>query len=100
MKGTYLNSTSIKISLDTRRSKADGTYPLILRLTHKRKTTSIKTGIHLKKEDWDEDALEVKKSYKGTANVTRLNNEIQKKKAEALDKILKLDEKAKQARLL
>jgi integrase/recombinase XerD len=90
-----MKRTSVKISLDTRRSKADGTYPLILRLTHKRKTTSIKTGIHLKKEDWDEDKLEVKKSYKGATNVTRLNNEIQKKKAEALDSILKLDEKAK-----
>lgn len=86
-------STSIKVSLDTRRPKADGTYPLILRLTHSRKTTSIKTGIHLKKEDWDEEKLEVKKSYKGTTNVIRLNNEIQKKKAEALDKILRLQEK-------
>lgn len=91
-----MNSTSIKVSLDTRRSKADGTYPLILRLTHKRKTTSIKTGIYLKKDDWDEEALEVKKSYKGVANVKRLNNEIQKKKADALDSILKLEEKAKQ----
>ncbi|HRE62307.1 MAG TPA: site-specific integrase [Ferruginibacter sp.] len=88
-------STSVKVSLDTRRPKADGTYPLILRLTHNRKTTSIKTGIHLKKEDWDEEKLEVKKSYKGTTNVTRLNNEIQKKKAEALDSILKLGDQKK-----
>jgi integrase/recombinase XerD len=50
-KGTKMKNTSVKISLDTRRAKADGTYPLILRLTHKRKTTSIKTGIHLRKED-------------------------------------------------
>jgi integrase/recombinase XerD len=94
-----MKRTSIKVSLDTRRPKVNGTYPLILRLTHKRKTTSIKTGIHLKKEDWDEDKLEVKKSYKGATNVTRLNNEIQKKKAEALDSILKLDEKAKRPSL-
>ncbi len=96
MKAAGMKSTSIKVSLDTRRAKADGTYPLILRLTHNRKTTSIKTGIHLKKEDWDEDNLVVRKSYKGTTNVTRLNNEIQKKKAEALDNILKLDEKSRQ----
>ncbi|MCP9750378.1 site-specific integrase [Ferruginibacter sp. HRS2-29] len=88
-----MNGTSIKISLDTRRQKSDGTYPLIFRLTHNRKTTSLKTGISLKKEDWDEKGLVVKKSYKGTANVTRLNNEIQKKKAEALDKILKIEAK-------
>jgi len=95
MRPVYMNSTSVKVSLDTRRSKSDGTYPLILRLTHKRKTTSIKIGIHLRKEDWDAETLEVKKSYKGTSNVKRLNNEIQKKKAEALDKILKLEEKSK-----
>ncbi len=94
---TPMKSTSITVSLDTRRSKSDGTYPLILRLTHNRKTTSIKTGIHLKKEDWDENNRVVKKSYKGTINVTRLNNEIQKKKAEALDDILKLGEKSKPA---
>jgi len=90
-------TTSIKISLDTRRKRQDGTYPLILRLTHDRKTTSIKTGIHLKKEDWDAEKLEVKKSYKGTSNVTRLNNEIQKKKSDALDSILKLMEGKKTA---
>lgn len=94
-----MKSTSIKITLDTRRAKSDGTYPLILRLTHKRKTTSIKTGIYLKKEDWDEKNLEVKKSYKGATNVMRLNNEIQKKKAEALDGLLKLEEKSKQTPL-
>ena len=94
-----MKSTSIKVSLDTRRSKSDGTYPLILRLTHDRKTTSIKTGFHLKKDDWDEDTCQVKKSYKGSINVTRLNNEIQKKKAEALDKILQLGEKTKQTPL-
>lgn len=91
-----MKSTSIKVSLDTRRSKSDGTYPLILRLTHNRKTTSIKTGIHLKKEDWDEKKCEVRKSYKGAINLTRLNNEIQKKKAEALDGILSLQQKTKQ----
>ena len=94
-KALFMMTSSIKVSLDTRRSKKDGTYPLILRLTHDRKTTSIKTGIFLKKEDWDEDKLEVKKSYKGTSNVTRLNNEIQKKKSDALDSILKLGDSKK-----
>lgn len=96
-KGLSMMTSSIKVSLDTRRSKKDGTYPLILRLTHDRKTTSIKTGIFLKKEDWDTEKLEVKKSYKGTSNVTRLNNEIQKKKSDALDSILKLSEGKKVA---
>ncbi len=91
-----MKSTSITVSLDTRRIKKDKTFPLILRLTHKSKTTSIKTGIFLKECDWDAEARLVKKSYTGVTNVTRLNNEIQKQKAEALDNILKLEEKSKQ----
>lgn len=93
-----MKSTSIAVSLDTRRVRKDGTYPIILRLTHKSKTTSIKTGIYLQENDWDAEARAVKKSAK-VLNVTRLNNEIQKKKAEALDNILKLEEKSKQAPL-
>jgi len=96
MRLASMKHTSIKVSLDCRRAKADGTYPLILRLTHNRKTTSIKTGFHFRVEDWDDEKLEVKKSYKGSVNVTRLNNEIQKKKAEALDSILKFADKRKQ----
>lgn len=88
--------TSVKVSLDTRRQRRDGTYPVILRLTHKRKTTSIKTGIYIKENDWDAKESVVKKSATGVANVKRLNNEIQKKKAKALDNILKLEDKANQ----
>ncbi|RYE43587.1 MAG: site-specific integrase [Sphingobacteriales bacterium] len=90
-----MKSTSIAISLDMRRARQDGTFPLILRLTHKTKTTSIRTGIYLRESDWDQEARVVKKSYSGVTNVTRLNNEIQKKKAEALDNILKLEERSK-----
>lgn len=99
MKDTLVKDTSIKVSLDTRRAKKDGTYPIILRLTHKRKTTSIKTGFAVKQEDWDEDKCEVRKSYRGIKSVTRLNNEIEKKKAEALDTLLQLEAKEKKAHL-
>ncbi len=94
-----MKATSITVSLDTRRSKKDGTYPVILRLTHQSRTTSIKTGIYLKEDDWDADNRAVKKGAPGVSNVTRLNNEIQKKKAEALDHILKLGDKAKKTPL-
>jgi len=82
-----------------RRQRKDGTFPLIFRLTHKRRTTSIKIGICLQEADWDADAQAVRKSAKSVANVTRLNNEIQKKKAEALDRILQLPEKPGQVSL-
>lgn len=94
-----MKATSVAVSLDTRRIRKDGTYPLILRLTHNSKTTSIKTGIYLKEQDWDADARVVRKSSSGVLNVTRLNNSIQKKKAEALDNLLKLSDAAPQAPL-
>lgn len=94
--GSYaMKTTSIKISLDKRRIKDDGTYPIILRLTHNGKSTSIKTGFSVLESEWDAKACKVKNSYRGATSVTRLNNEIQKKKAEALDEILKLENSKK-----
>lgn len=84
--------THIIISLDTRKSKKDNSYPIILRLTHKRKSTSIQTGIAVSLADWDDKRKLVKPSYKGIDNVTRLNNLIQQKKAQAFSVISKLEE--------
>jgi len=52
-------------------------------------------GISLLEKDWDAESRTVKKSYNGTLSITRLNNLIQKKKAEAMDMILKLEENDK-----
>ena len=85
-------NTNIVISLDTRREKKDGTYPLMMRLGHNERTTAIPIGINLLEKDWDVEKRMVKKSYEGTNTVTRLNNIIQKKKADAMDIILGLHE--------
>jgi site-specific recombinase XerD len=85
--------TSIVLTLDTRRAKADGTYPVLLRIIHYEKPAAITLGLYLKKEDWDEKARIIKPSYKGTDSVIRLNNFLQKKKSEAIDIITKLDER-------
>lgn len=85
-------NSNVVLSLDTRRQKQDGTFPLILRLGHQRKTLGISLGISLKKEDWDENKRLIKKSFIGTESVARLNNYIQKKKAEAMEIIVKLSE--------
>ena len=73
--------TSIGLSLDLRRSKKDGTYPLVMRLGHKQRTTAIPLKINLSEKDWDTKNRIVKKTYKGAESVTRLNNTIQKKKS-------------------
>ncbi|MEK7585805.1 MAG: site-specific integrase [Patescibacteria group bacterium] len=85
-------NTNIVVSLDTRRIKKGNTYPVIMRLGHNERTTSIPIGISVQKKDWDDKNKIVKKSYVGLTSVTRLNNTIQKKKAEAMDVILMLHE--------
>lgn len=86
-------NTNIVISLDTRRQKKDGTYPLVMRLGHNARTTSIPIGISISEKDWDEESRTIKKSYGGVSSIVRINNIIQKKKTEAMDIIVKLEEK-------
>src|SRR3954465_520470 len=85
-------STNIVIALDTRRAKTDGTYPIVMRLGHNRRTTSIPLNISVKEKDWDDKSRTVRKSYSGTGSVARLNNIIQKRRADAMDIIVKLEE--------
>lgn len=42
-----------KVILDDRRSKEDEVYPLMVRITHNRKNTSVNTGVRVSKELWD-----------------------------------------------
>lgn len=86
-------NTSVKISLDTRKQKKDLTYPIILRITHKRRTTAISTGYSVQLKDWDKKKEIVKSTYKGIESVTRLNNFVLKQKSSALEVITKLAEK-------
>ncbi len=85
--------TYIVVSLDTRRSKKDGSFPIILRLTHNRKTTSISSGYSVLEKYWDDKNRKIRSSYKGFQNVTRVNNQIEKEKSKALDIITKLNDK-------
>jgi hypothetical protein len=85
--------TNLSLSLDTRRKKKDGTFPIILRLSHKRKTTSISLGYSVLESDWDKRNRKIKKSYKGVSSVSRLNNILLKKKTEAMHIINSLADK-------
>lgn len=92
-------NTSVVVSLDTRRAKKDGSYPLILRMTHNRDTIALPIGISIPKKDWDENARSIKRTYTGVETVSRLNNLIQKKRSEAMDIIVKLHEQGELDRL-
>lgn len=82
--------TFLSLILDTRRKKKDGSFPIILRLTHFRKTTSISTGFSVPKKYWDFKKNEITKNYPNVDSVHRLNNLLLKEKTNANDIITKL----------
>ena len=84
--------TSVVISLDTRRAKKDGSYPLILRLTHHRDDLPIPLGLSIQKKDWDENSRSVKARAQNAETATRINAHIKARHNEAVKTILKLQE--------
>lgn len=77
-------ATSITIVL-RKKKKADGTFPLALRITKDRKSSFIYLGYYINESDWDSDKQRVKKSH---TNSVRLNNFLIAKLAEASGKSL------------
>ena len=77
--------TSLTLTLDLRRKKSNNTYPIILRLSHLRKTTSISLGYSVSEKDWDAKNRRVKKSFNGVSSVSKLNNILIKEKTKATD---------------
>lgn len=87
-----MRHSNIVTTLDTRRERKDGTYPIMLRLSHQGKTIPISLGIYIQKKDFDPINRVIRGAYKGTNSVTRLNNQINKRRTEILDVITKLEE--------
>lgn len=86
-------ATSSTLLLDNRRPKADGTFPLIIRIIHNRTIAQITLGTYLEEKDWNEEKKMIRTTFKGTESVTRLNNQIRTKTNDVADFISKLDEK-------
>lgn len=82
-----------KIVLRKKQNK-DGTFPLALRITKDRKTSYIYLGYSCREQDWDAAGQRVRKSH---PNATRLNNFLEKKRAEASDTLLGFDAQNKNA---
>jgi len=82
----YLSmQTSLKLSIDRRRKRKDDSFPVIIRLSHFQRTTSISTGQAVKSEQWDHQKNQVRKSYKGVSMVSNLNNLLHKELTKAQD---------------
>lgn len=88
-------NTRLNLLLDTRRKRKDNTFPIIFRLIHLGKSTSIATGYSLEKQYWDPVKQEVRNSYKETTSVARLNTVLLKEKARANDILNKLADQRK-----
>jgi site-specific recombinase XerD len=71
--------SSIRAILYKSNKKADGTFPIALRVINNRKVLYHQIGYSIKEADWDEKNRIVKKSFPNSA---RLNNLITKKLAE------------------
>ena len=88
-------NTRYNLTLDTRRKRKDNTFPIIFRLIHLGKSTSIATGYSVEKCYWDSNKQEVRSSYPDTISVSRLNNVLLKEKARANDILNKLADQRK-----
>lgn len=79
---------TLKLILDTRHKKQNGTYPLAFRLTHLSKSTTIPTSLALELPDWDTKKQRVRKS---NPNFETLNLELTKQKIAYQKGLLLLD---------
>ena len=85
-------SISTRIFIEKRQTKKDGTKTLKLRVTVNRRLIEISTGYSVPLKDWNEKTQTVRSSCKTVSNVTRLNVLLQKKKADTLSILHKLEE--------
>lgn len=69
----------VKVFLRTNKKKADGTCPIVMRITNNRSSIEKFLGHSVKEEDWNEENSTVKKAHK---NSVRINHLILKKKME------------------
>jgi integrase len=83
-------ATNINISLDKRRKKQDGTFPVVFRIGHFRRTVVIQTGFAVPEKAWDAKRREIKKSFTDLGSTARINNKLLKQKAEMLQKVEEL----------
>ncbi|WP_113661765.1 site-specific integrase [Pedobacter nanyangensis] len=79
----------LKVILDTRRKKSDGTYPICFRITNIKKVNYISAGITVLLEHWDETRLSISKNH---PNHKSLNLALSKKYYDIQREILKLEQ--------
>lgn len=79
----------LKIVLDTRRKKSDGTYPIVYRLTDVKKVHVIPSKISISEEQWDIETKSIKKTH---PNYMVLNTGLSKRFYEIQKALLQLED--------
>lgn len=79
----------LKTVLDVRRTKSDGTYPIVIRITNYKEVKYFTLGVAALKKQWDESTLMLNKHH---PNATTINALISKRYFEIQKAILKLEE--------
>ena len=80
---------TIKVLLDIRRAKSDGSFNIIFRITNLQKVYTINSGISLQKYFWNEKKMEVEKSH---PNSKLLNIKLSKNYFKIEQAVLSLDD--------
>ncbi len=81
--------SSIKVILDQRRSKNDGSYPISFQICFQRKTRTRSSKIYVRSEDWDDSKKEIKKSH---PHSKQLNQKLNKMFADIQSELLLANE--------
>lgn len=80
---------TLKLVLDTRNKKANGTYPLVFRLTHNTKSTSIPTQLSVGSAEWDKLKQRVRKT---NPNSETFNHELGKSRLKLQERLLEIED--------
>ncbi len=90
---------SVNLILDCRHQKKDGTYSIKFRVIVERKPFHISAGYAVLKTEWQESAGKIKPRSKSLQNITRINNLLQKRKAQYTETLIRLEEEGQLERL-
>lgn len=83
---------TVKVFLDTRRQKDDGSYPIKLRFRAYNRPGEIPTDYSVLTKHWDADKKAIKTTCKDIPNLRRVNIRIQEKKTHAMNVLSDLED--------
>lgn len=81
---------SVSLALDKRVKNSDDSYTINVQIIVNRKMTSIATEYSVAEKDWDNKKRQIRNTSQIAGNISRINNILNKKRAEVMDKVTAL----------